>query len=167
MSGGRRRARIKKVLKAWGRGIKRLGITQVSWHRAPSAPTGLPTGSGLSDGAEPGASSGYGAQGSLENRRFAGVPFKRLYTEDALGARRTWASGQTRADLSALSAEKAPPADIFKGNIESHIGFVQVPIGVAGPILVDGEHAQGAFYVPMATTEGALVASCTRGMRAV
>jgi hydroxymethylglutaryl-CoA reductase (NADPH) len=41
----------------------------------------------------------------------------------------------------------------------------QVPLGVAGPILIDGEHARGEFYVPLATTEGTLVASYGRGMR--
>jgi hydroxymethylglutaryl-CoA reductase (NADPH) len=41
----------------------------------------------------------------------------------------------------------------------------QVPIGVAGPMLVDGEDAQGEFYVPLATAEGTLVASYNRGMR--
>jgi hydroxymethylglutaryl-CoA reductase (NADPH) len=41
----------------------------------------------------------------------------------------------------------------------------QIPIGLAGPLLVDGEHAQGEFYVPMATSEGTLVASYNRGMR--
>ncbi len=51
------------------------------------------------------------------------------------------------------------------GNIENFIGAAQVPIGLAGPLLVDGEHACGEFYVPMATTEGTLVASYNRGMK--
>ena len=37
--------------------------------------------------------------------------------------------------------------------------------GIAGPIRINGEHAQGDFYIPMATTEGTLVASYNRGMR--
>src|SRR3954454_13607874 len=49
--------------------------------------------------------------------------------------------------------------------IEQFLGVAQVPIGLAGPLLVDGEHAQGEFYVPMATAEGTLVASYNRGMR--
>src|SRR5207248_224468 len=44
-------------------------------------------------------------------------------------------------------------------------GVAQVPIGLAGPLLVNGEHAQGEFYVPLATAEGTLVASYNRGMR--
>ncbi len=40
-----------------------------------------------------------------------------------------------------------------------------MPIGLAGPLLVDGEHANGEFYVPMATAEGTLVASYNRGMK--
>ncbi len=43
--------------------------------------------------------------------------------------------------------------------------MAQVPIGLAGPLRIDGEHAQGDFYVPLATTEGTLVASYNRGMR--
>jgi Hydroxymethylglutaryl-coenzyme A reductase len=49
--------------------------------------------------------------------------------------------------------------------VEQFVGVAQVPIGLAGPLLVNGEHAQGEFYVPMATAEGTLVASYNRGMR--
>jgi len=51
------------------------------------------------------------------------------------------------------------------GNIESFIGVAQVPIGLAGPVKVDGEHAKGEFMVPLATTEGTLVASYNRGIK--
>src|SRR3954467_8349770 len=51
------------------------------------------------------------------------------------------------------------------GNVEQFLGVAQVPIGLAGPLLVNGEHAQGEFYVPLATAEGTLVASYNRGMR--
>jgi hydroxymethylglutaryl-CoA reductase (NADPH) len=54
---------------------------------------------------------------------------------------------------------------VLAGNIENFIGAAQVPIGIAGPLLVDGEHARGTFYVPLATTEGTLVASYNRGMK--
>ena len=51
------------------------------------------------------------------------------------------------------------------GNIENFLGVAQVPIGLAGPLRINGEHAQGDFYIPLATTEGTLVASYNRGMR--
>ncbi|MCK2212273.1 hydroxymethylglutaryl-CoA reductase [Actinomadura sp. ATCC 31491] len=54
---------------------------------------------------------------------------------------------------------------VLKGNIENFIGVAQVPIGLAGPLRVNGEHARGDFLVPLATTEGTLVASYNRGMR--
>ena len=48
-------------------------------------------------------------------------------------------------------------------NIENLIGSAQLPMGIAGPVKVSGEHAKGEFYIPLATTEGALVASVSRG----
>ena len=54
---------------------------------------------------------------------------------------------------------------VLAGNIENFVGVAQVPIGIAGPLLIDGEHARGTFYVPLATTEGTLVASYNRGMK--
>jgi len=56
---------------------------------------------------------------------------------------------------------------ITKGNIENFTGVVQVPLGFAGPILIHGEHAKGEFIVPMATSEGTLVASYNRGIKVV
>jgi len=51
----------------------------------------------------------------------------------------------------------------FQNNIESYIGTVSVPLGVAGPLLVHGAAGAAAYRVPLATTEAALVASYNRG----
>ncbi len=51
------------------------------------------------------------------------------------------------------------------GNIENFTGVAQVPLGFAGPLQVNGEHAQGEFLIPLATTEGTLVASYNRGIK--
>lgn len=57
-------------------------------------------------------------------------------------------------------------AEAYQGNIENFIGMAQVPIGLAGPINIRGTQAMGDFYVPLASSEGALVASYNRGMKA-
>ena len=59
------------------------------------------------------------------------------------------------------------PTEEMRGNVENPIGAAQVPLGIAGPLLVHGEHAKGTFFVPLATTEGALVRSYERGMVAL
>jgi hydroxymethylglutaryl-CoA reductase (NADPH) len=51
------------------------------------------------------------------------------------------------------------------GNIESFTGVAQVPLAFAGPMKVNGEHAKGDFLIPLATTEGSLVASYNRGIK--
>jgi hydroxymethylglutaryl-CoA reductase (NADPH) len=56
---------------------------------------------------------------------------------------------------------------IFEGNIENYIGLAQIPLGVIGPLRVNGVHALGDFYVPLATTEGALIASYNRGAKII
>ncbi|MCG8306606.1 MAG: hydroxymethylglutaryl-CoA reductase [Cytophagales bacterium] len=56
---------------------------------------------------------------------------------------------------------------VTQGNIENFTGIVQVPLGFAGPILIHGEHAKGEFIVPLATSEGTLVASYNRGIKVV
>jgi len=54
---------------------------------------------------------------------------------------------------------------ITGGNIENFTGVAQIPIGFAGPLHIHGEYANGEFVVPLATTEGTLVASYNRGMK--
>ena len=86
------------------------------------------------------------------------------YTPAAAAARRAFLREQTGVALEHVSQGSFDPA-LLPGNIEHFIGVAQVPIGIAGPLLVDGEHAQGEFYVPLATSEGTLVASYNRGMK--
>lgn len=51
-----------------------------------------------------------------------------------------------------------------RGNVENLVGYAQVPVGIAGPLRVLGEEGEYEVYVPLATTEGAMVASYSRGM---
>jgi hydroxymethylglutaryl-CoA reductase (NADPH) len=86
------------------------------------------------------------------------------YTHDQAARRRRFIRERTGAELSHVGRYSFDPATL-PGNIEQFIGAAQVPIGVAGPLRIDGDHASGDFYVPLATTEGTLVASYNRGMR--
>ena len=86
------------------------------------------------------------------------------YTPEIAAARREFLEERTGASLEHIAEHSFDPG-IAQGNIENFLGVAQVPLGVAGPLLVNGEHAQGQFYVPLATAEGTLVASYNRGMR--
>jgi hydroxymethylglutaryl-CoA reductase (NADPH) len=86
------------------------------------------------------------------------------YTREAARARLEFARERTGASLEHVASFSFDPS-ILTGNVELFLGVAQVPIGLAGPLLVNGEHAQGDFYVPLATAEGTLVASYNRGMR--
>jgi hydroxymethylglutaryl-CoA reductase (NADPH) len=86
------------------------------------------------------------------------------YTREQAQTRRAFAEGRTGASLEHVSSYSFDPG-ILRGNVENFVGVAQVPIGLAGPLVVNGEHAQGEFYVPLATAEGTLVASYNRGMR--
>ncbi|MDA8681805.1 hydroxymethylglutaryl-CoA reductase [Porticoccaceae bacterium] len=84
------------------------------------------------------------------------------YTEVMAQKRRDFAESKTSTELNHIGHYSVDPG-LTAGNIENFIGVAQVPMGLMGPLLVDGEHAQGEFYVPMATSEGTLVASYNRG----
>ncbi len=86
------------------------------------------------------------------------------YTRQIAETRREFAKEQTNAELNHVGQYSFDPS-VLPGNIENFIGAAQIPIGLAGPLLVNGEFAKGEFYVPLATTEGTLVASYNRGMK--
>src|SRR5205807_9370502 len=85
------------------------------------------------------------------------------YDADQVRQRREWLEEKLNLSLP-LIASCAIPTDQMRGNIESPIGAAQMPLGIAGPLEINGEAARGTFYVPLATTEGALVRSYERGM---
>jgi hydroxymethylglutaryl-CoA reductase (NADPH) len=86
------------------------------------------------------------------------------YTPEAAAKRRAFVEEQTRVKLEHVGQYSFSPSAL-PGNVENFIGVAQVPIGLAGPLRINGEHAKGDFYVPLATSEGTLVASYSRGMR--
>jgi hydroxymethylglutaryl-CoA reductase (NADPH) len=94
------------------------------------------------------------------------VPRDRVndYTREAAARRAEFVRERTGVSLEHVTSYSFDPA-IATGNAEHFLGVAQVPIGLAGPLLVNGEHAKGEFYVPLATAEGTLIASYNRGMR--
>jgi hydroxymethylglutaryl-CoA reductase (NADPH) len=86
------------------------------------------------------------------------------YAPEPIKARQELIRSETGVGLDHASAYSLDPSTL-PGNVESFFGIAQVPMGLAGPLRVNGEHAQGDFLVPLATTEGTLVASYNRGMK--
>ena len=90
-------------------------------------------------------------------------PFTPMAKVDQRRVDRTWKTLAKEPDENLLDAWTAKNLTSFDGNIENCIGSVKLPIGVAGPLRVNGLFAQGDYAIPLATTEAALVASYHRG----
>ncbi|MEM9293935.1 MAG: hydroxymethylglutaryl-CoA reductase [Acidobacteriota bacterium] len=86
------------------------------------------------------------------------------YSEEVIAKRQRFVE-----EFSGTKLEHTPhysfDARVTQGNIENFSGVAQVPLGFAGPLNINGEHAQGEFVIPLATAEGTLVASYNRGMK--
>ena len=107
-----------------------------------------------------------GAPGAKKSRKEIKIP--RDKTDDrsgpAVAARQQFVEQTAGTPLNHVSQFSFDP-HITACNIENFTGVAQVPMGFAGPLKINGEHAQGEFIVPLATTEGTLVASYSRGMK--
>ncbi|MFZ8822870.1 MAG: hydroxymethylglutaryl-CoA reductase (NADPH) [Desulfurococcales archaeon] len=93
---------------------------------------------------------------NIAGNKNLGAVIRRLYFEDIKGI-----------SLSSIGSTIIDFEEVVGRNIENPIGAVQIPLGVAGPLKIVGEHVHGDFYIPLATTEGALVASISRGAKAI
>lgn len=90
-------------------------------------------------------------------------PRENDYDAEWVDARLALARRVAGEELPHLSGESVPGTEA-RGNVENFVGFAQVPVGLAGPLVIDGEGGPRSVLVPLATTEGALVASVSRGM---
>ena len=95
------------------------------------------------------------------------VPGGSALTDDAVAAR--WALPNLPASAREVLADSRTleEREAYARNIENFIGTVKVPVGLAGPLRVNGAYALGDYYVPLATTEAALVASYSRGAQLI
>jgi len=82
--------------------------------------------------------------------------------EAATQIRRVFIEKETGKLLENVGKHTIKPENC-KRNIELMIGATQVPLGIAGPVRIKGDYAKGDYYIPLSTTEGALVASVNRG----
>ncbi|ABL87990.1 3-hydroxy-3-methylglutaryl-coenzyme A reductase [Pyrobaculum islandicum DSM 4184] len=95
--------------------------------------------------------------------------FEKIYGDanKAAEARRQFLERVTGVKLENIGKTTIDLNTVVGKNIENVIGAVQIPVGVAGPLLIKGDYANGYFYIPLATTEGALVASVNRGAKII
>jgi hydroxymethylglutaryl-CoA reductase (NADPH) len=115
----------------------------------------------------PTAAPGAGSPAPLETPLPSHVPYEKDLQRDhsaaLVAARQRFVAERSGATLQHVNQFSFAPESTI-GNIESFTGVAQVPLGIAGPLVVHGEHAEGEFLVPLATTEGTLVASYNRGI---
>lgn len=110
---------------------------------------------------------GYALEKTLEN---LDVMTRLASLTRAVKIRRTLVArtSATAENSSLLEVSKLPYQDYNYENVhgaccENVIGYMPLPVGVAGPMVIDGK----SYYLPMATTEGVLVASTNRGCKAI
>lgn len=100
--------------------------------------------------------------------RDAGIPYEkddtRNYSPEIIAARQRFVENWKGTALDHIGHYSFDPART-RGNVENFTGVAQVPLGFAGPLHVKGEHADGEYLIPLATSEGSLVASYSRGMK--
>lgn len=103
---------------------------------------------------------------AMKNQREDKIPHDKNndYKKDFVSQRTDWLEKKTGTKLFHMR-QSSQDFQNFKGNVENLVGIAQIPIGITGPLKILGEHAIGDFYIPFATTEGAMVTTYNIGMR--
>ncbi len=104
-------------------------------------------------------------RGAVDPTRIPKFSKKAHYSPEAVDRRLEWARQVSGSSLSNIAKSILEPESLA-GNIENYIGAVQIPVGLAGPILIRGSYINGYVPLPIATTEGALISSISRGAKA-
>jgi NADP-dependent 3-hydroxy-3-methylglutaryl-CoA reductase len=104
--------------------------------------------------------------GKVTFRAISRIPERGFHTEESRIRRCKFLQDKTGADLTSLTPHQLVTSDL-KNNIESFIGAVELPVGVAGPLHLIGSDFEEMVFAPIATSEGALVASISRGAYAI
>jgi len=86
------------------------------------------------------------------------------YSQAIIDERQQFVADYSDTDLDHVTHYSFDP-DRCRGNVENFTGVAQIPLGVAGPLTVKGEHARDDVLIPLATSEGTLVASYNRGIK--
>lgn len=96
------------------------------------------------------------------------IPYDRVndYSPEAVKRRQEYITRFSGRELKHITNYSFDPK-LVQGNIENFSGVAQIPLGFVGPVTVNGEYANGEFIIPLATTEGTLVASYNRGIKAL
>lgn len=103
----------------------------------------------------------------IDHPKTDGLPIEYGVTAESTAARLSFLEKETNQSLPFLTDNNQKiKLDSLQGNIENFIGMTSVPTGVIGPLRVLGTAANGDYFVPLATSEGALVASYHRGAKA-
>jgi hydroxymethylglutaryl-CoA reductase (NADPH) len=95
------------------------------------------------------------------------IPRDPHLTRDAVEGRWQALAARPESRAALLDPETLAHMECFQRNVENFIGCVKLPLGLAGPLRVNGLFAQGDYYIPLATTEAALVASYSRGAQLI
>ena len=97
----------------------------------------------------------------MDNNKRNRIP--RGYLPEDSQRRLDWLKNEYEFELKDLPGNDT---EELKGIIENHVGFMQIPMAIVGPVTIDGKYAKGKFPIPLCTIEGTLAASMNRGLYA-
>jgi hydroxymethylglutaryl-CoA reductase (NADPH) len=103
--------------------------------------------------------------GKKEGLKYENIKFG--YDSGSFGERLKLLKLSKEQEKIITGGNKKDDLETYGMSIENYIGTAKMPVGIAGPIIINGSYAQGEYYVPMATTEAAMLASYTRGSQLI